>query len=63
MLKAILFDLDDTLLDWHGFNQDWPAFEDLYLRRVFDYISPTIVELTDFPAFVGAFRCSKPPKG
>jgi HAD superfamily hydrolase (TIGR01509 family) len=56
MLKAILFDLDDTLLDWRGFQEDWPRFEERLLRHVFNYICREIVELPDFPAFVIEFR-------
>lgn len=56
MLKAVLFDLDDTLLDWRGFQQDWPTFEEEYLRRVFDHICQEVMELSDFPAFVVEFR-------
>lgn len=55
-LKAILFDLDDTLLDWRGFQGDWPSFEEQFLRRVFDYISEQGCELPDFPAFMLEFR-------
>ena len=31
-LKAVLFDLDDTLIDWSGFNSDWAAMEQNHLR-------------------------------
>lgn len=56
MLKAILFDLDDTLMDWRGFNQEWPQFEETYLRRVFEYANQQSVPIEDFPAFVIEFR-------
>lgn len=56
MLKAILFDLDDTLLDWRGFNQEWPTFEQQFLQRTFDYIGRVTTPLTDFEAFVTEFR-------
>lgn len=38
MLKGILFDLDDTLLDWGGFHADWRAHEAAHLRGVFEYV-------------------------
>lgn len=56
MLKAILFDLDDTLIDWRGFRQDWPTFEIQYLRRVFDFVRGAGVLLDDFDVFVESFR-------
>jgi putative hydrolase of the HAD superfamily len=38
MLKAILFDLDDTLIDWSGFSLSWEIMESRHLRKVFDYL-------------------------
>jgi FMN phosphatase YigB (HAD superfamily) len=55
-LKAILFDLDDTLLDWSKFNGDWAAFEIHHLRRVFDYVCADIHPLSDLDAFANEFR-------
>ncbi|MCB9450534.1 MAG: HAD family hydrolase [Anaerolineaceae bacterium] len=37
-LKAILFDLDDTLLDWGSVTQDWFEFETRFLERVRTWI-------------------------
>jgi putative hydrolase of the HAD superfamily len=57
MLKAILFDLDDTLLDWSGFKQDWPVFEEEHhLRPVFKYVGESTAPLPDFQAFVEEYR-------
>lgn len=56
MLKALLFDLDDTLLDWRGFNLEWPVYERQYLRRAFDYICREKCNLDDFEAFVDEFH-------
>jgi FMN phosphatase YigB (HAD superfamily) len=56
MLKAILFDLDDTLLDWSGFNQDWSVFEQDYLRRVHDYVCTEIHPLGELDTYVVEFR-------
>lgn len=38
MLKAVLFDLDDTLLDWSGPVPAWHEIETPHLRRVYDYV-------------------------
>jgi putative hydrolase of the HAD superfamily len=56
MLKAVLFDLDDTLLDWRGFSEDWPVYERIFLRRAFDYICREKHQLDDFDAFAIEFR-------
>jgi FMN phosphatase YigB (HAD superfamily) len=56
MLKAILFDLDDTLLDWSGFHGDWLTFERPFVRRVFDYIASVGHALDSFDAFYTEFR-------
>jgi FMN phosphatase YigB (HAD superfamily) len=55
-LKAVLFDLDDTLLDWSGFKQEWATFEVGYLRRVFDYVCAEIHPLSDLDNYVIEFR-------
>jgi len=56
MLRAILFDLDDTLLDWSGFSQNWVDFEVEYLRRVFDYVCAEIHPLEALDTYVTEFR-------
>lgn len=39
MIKAILFDLDDTLIDWGGhYISHWEKIEKKHLRGVYDYI-------------------------
>lgn len=55
MLKAVLFDLDDTLLDWSGFNNNWTALERKHLSGVFSYISSEIQPLDDFDAYCADF--------
>ncbi|MCA9885071.1 MAG: HAD family hydrolase [Anaerolineae bacterium] len=37
-LKGILFDLDDTLIDWSGFSGDWPSMERRHLTNVYEYL-------------------------
>ncbi len=56
MLKAVLFDLDDTLLDWSGFTTEWQEHERQYLRHVFDYVCREKFDLTDFGVFIAEFR-------
>ena len=51
MLKAIIFDVDDTLLDWEPRAQDWRDYEREHLRGVFDYVRREVYPLEDFDAF------------
>ncbi|MEP7285063.1 MAG: HAD family hydrolase [Chloroflexota bacterium] len=49
MLKAIIFDMDDTLVDWSKRSQDWQEFERLHLGLVLSAIaqethSPELVD-------------------
>lgn len=37
-IKGVLFDMDDTLIDWHGFGGDWRAIEHRHLKRVYDFL-------------------------
>lgn len=55
MLKAILFDLDDTLIDWSGFQGPWDTLEVGHVRLVFDYIRMEGHDLTDFDGFFGEY--------
>ncbi len=55
MLKAVLFDLDDTLLDWSGFKTDWSSMERKHVRLVFEYVSSAIQPLHDFDAYAAEF--------
>ena len=45
MLKAILFDMDDTLIDWSGFKLSWREREAIHLRGVYDYINEQVIKL------------------
>lgn len=56
MLKAVLFDLDDTLLDWSGFNADWATMEARHLALVADYIRCLGYDFPDLNAFASEFR-------
>src|SRR5579859_2757187 len=37
-LRAIVFDMDDTLVDWSGRSQNWRDYEREHLQLVFDYV-------------------------
>ena len=39
MLKAIIFDMDDTLIDWSQRSEDWREYERHHLKQVFDYVA------------------------
>jgi putative hydrolase of the HAD superfamily len=39
MLKAIIFDMDDTLIDWSQRSEDWYEDECQHLERVFSYVA------------------------
>ena len=52
MLKAIIFDVDDTLLDWEPREQDWFEYDRDHLRSVYDYVDREIHPLPGFEIFV-----------
>jgi HAD superfamily hydrolase (TIGR01509 family) len=54
MLKAVLFDMDDTLIDWSGFGRQWESRERRRLRDVFDY-ARALHPLDDFDSFADSF--------
>lgn len=54
-LKGILFDLDDTLIDWSGFDASWEDRDETLLRGVFDYLNNGVHPLDDFPALSATF--------
>ena len=41
-IKAVLFDLDDTLIDWSGFKGSWWELEPRHLRHVYQYIHANV---------------------
>src|SRR5688500_13380395 len=38
-VKGILFDMDDTLIDWSAFPSDWATMESRHLQRIYDHLS------------------------
>ncbi len=55
-LKAVLFDLDDTLIDWSGFKADWAVVEHKHLSGVFNYLRADVHPLPDLDAYVAEVR-------
>lgn len=51
MLKAILFDLDDTLLDWSGRSLEWGDYERRHLAHVVTHIQEKGYTIGDPEAF------------
>lgn len=56
MLKAVLFDLDDTLIDWSGSDGGWEARDRKMMRAVFDYVTSEGCAIDDFDALNREFR-------
>ncbi|MFZ4815413.1 MAG: HAD family hydrolase [Phototrophicaceae bacterium] len=54
-LKAILFDLDNTLIDWRGFNGDYRQLEMPRIGRIRDYVIECGYSLPETLALVEAF--------
>lgn len=51
MLKAILFDLDDTLIDWSFFEADWERIESKHLNALHAHLTETIKPFCEVEAF------------
>lgn len=54
MLKAVIFDLDDTLIDWSGLEEDYETRQAPHLVKVFEFIRQHH-PLDDRDAFVKAY--------
>ncbi len=54
-LQAVLFDLDDTLIDWSGVRHSWRDIETPGLRRVCDYVGGSADASLDFSAFLHCY--------
>jgi putative hydrolase of the HAD superfamily len=55
MLKAVIFDLDDTLIDWSGTVEPGDVRQARHLKHVFDFIGEQH-PLDDLDAFIQAYR-------
>ncbi|MBX3083219.1 MAG: HAD family hydrolase [Anaerolineae bacterium] len=56
MLKAILFDMDDTLLDWSQRSQDWGEYEREHLAYVLEHVAGSGHTVQDIETFFQAVR-------
>lgn len=56
MLKAIIFDIDETLIDWQGATEDWEAYDRKHLGFVFEYVEQNIHPLNSLDQFVADAR-------
>jgi HAD superfamily hydrolase (TIGR01509 family) len=54
-LKAVLFDMDDTLISWESWSGDWRAVEMKHLRQVYDFLDQRQRLFTPFHTFVEAY--------
>lgn len=56
-LQGVLFDLDDTLVDWSGFSGDWNAYEETHLRQTYDAVAQGVHPIAaSFEAFAQEYR-------
>ncbi|MCU0474769.1 MAG: HAD-IA family hydrolase [Anaerolineae bacterium] len=56
-IRAILFDLDDTLIDWSGFAGNWYDIEPRHLRYVYDHVTHTVGGMrVNFEGFIEEFN-------
>lgn len=55
-LKAILYDFDDTLIDWSGCTRSWRDISQRHISLVFDYVKNNIYPLADSERFCETFH-------
>lgn len=55
MLKAILFDLDNTLIDWGDFFGQWEVVETPHVEKVYDYLGTLNQSCGDIQTFKQAY--------
>jgi FMN phosphatase YigB (HAD superfamily) len=56
MLKAVLFDLDDTLIDWSDFDIDWHTLQRRHLSGVVDYFNDNGDFSIDLDTFMHTYQ-------
>ncbi len=55
-IKAVLFDMDDTLIDWSGLQGDMTAVETEHMQNVYRYLAAAEYTLPPFDEFWNLFR-------
>lgn len=50
-IQAVLFDLDDTLIDWSGLSEEFQVFTRPHLENLYDYLAKRGHSLPDRDAF------------
>lgn len=55
MLKAILFDVDETLIDWSGFRGSWIDAERPHVLGVYEYLSSIQPGFTDADTYIDTY--------
>ncbi len=55
ILKSVIFDLDDTLIDWTGYGDKWLSLHRRNMSGVFDYLHQ-IYPLDDIEVYAQAYR-------
>src|SRR5262245_27139665 len=55
-LKAIIFDMDDTILDWSKRTQDWIEYDRYHLELVFNYITSEVHPIDSLDEFCDIYR-------
>ena len=55
-LKAILYDFDDTLIDWSGCTRHWRDISQQHISLVFSYVKSNIYPLADSHKFCETFH-------
>jgi len=55
-IKGVLFDMDNTLIDWSGFTNDWRDLDQMHLQRVYDFLEQANRKLnSDIDEFVAIY--------
>ena len=56
-IEGVLFDMDNTLIDWSGFDDNWADMEHGHLQLVYDYLAQNERPLnTEFQVFATSYR-------